>query len=57
MPYSSDSVVSVRSEIPIWAQKEAVCIRGYDLDHMQILREAEPVGEFLRILDEVSAGR
>ena len=54
MPSSSDSVVPVESELPMWAQRQAVRIWGFDLDHMKILTEDEPVTILLGILDRTA---
>lgn len=54
---SHDTVVSVMSQIPLWAQEEAVRIRGYDEDHESVLAAEGPVTELARILDEVTRSR
>jgi pimeloyl-ACP methyl ester carboxylesterase len=51
---SHDTVVSVMSQIPLWAQEEAVRIRGYDQDHEGVLVAPQVVTELNRILDEVT---
>ncbi len=57
MPSSHDSVVELVSQIPEWAQEEAVLVRGFDNDHMTILTDEAPVKKYLEILDAVAAGR
>lgn len=52
---SHDSVVSVMSQIPLWAQEEAVRIRGYDEDHESVLVSADATAELNRILAEVTS--
>ncbi len=54
MLYSHDTVVSVASQLPIWAQRQARRIYGFDLDHAGILTDEEAVSTYLRILDEVA---
>ena len=54
MAGSHDTVVSVMSQIPLWAQDEAVRIRGYDEDHESVLVAEETTAELNRILDEVT---
>lgn len=56
-PMSSDSVVPVESQLPLWAQKDAVRTWGFDTEHMAILSEDAPVGVFLDILSRTAAGR
>jgi pimeloyl-ACP methyl ester carboxylesterase len=51
---SHDTVVSVMSQIPLWAQEEAVRIRGYDENHESVLVAPQVVTELNRILDEVT---
>jgi pimeloyl-ACP methyl ester carboxylesterase len=50
MPWSSDSVVPVAAQIPLWAQRDAVRIWGFDTDHMEIVTLEEPVGVVMDIL-------
>jgi pimeloyl-ACP methyl ester carboxylesterase len=57
LPMSSDSVVPVESQLPLWAQREAVRAWGFDCDHMGVLTEDGPVSVFLEILDRVTAGK
>jgi pimeloyl-ACP methyl ester carboxylesterase len=52
MPSSSDSTVPVGAQLPMWAQRDAVRMWGFDSDHMQILAQEEPVTVFLDILDK-----
>ena len=49
---SHDTVVAVASQLPLWAQQKATMVRGFDLDHMEILTHPVPVQEFLSILAE-----
>jgi len=57
MDGSHDTVVSVKSQLPLWAQEEAVRIRGYDEDHESVLVAGETAAELNRILEEVSVAR
>jgi pimeloyl-ACP methyl ester carboxylesterase len=57
LPMSSDSVVPVESQLPMWAQRDAVRSWGFDCEHMGILTEDAPVTTFLDILSRTSAGR
>jgi pimeloyl-ACP methyl ester carboxylesterase len=52
---SSDSVVPVDSQLPMWAQRDADRMWGFDTDHMDILAEPEPVSTVLAILDRHAA--
>ena len=52
MPSSSDSTVPVGAQLPMWAQRDAARMWGFDSDHMQILAQEEPVTVFLDILDK-----
>jgi pimeloyl-ACP methyl ester carboxylesterase len=52
IPYSSDSVVTLQSQIPLWAQREAVEMRGFDADHMEILQNEDAVKTVLRALGD-----
>ena len=54
MTYSHDSVVSVSSQLARWAQATAVRIYGYDLDHVEILADAEVLEQYSAILDQAS---
>ena len=56
-PMSSDSVVPVESQLPMWAQRDAVRTWGFDSEHMGILTEEAPVMTALDILNRVAAGR
>lgn len=51
MPYSSDSVVSVSSQLAPFAQDEAVRLFGYDLDHETILSGDDVIERYASILD------
>jgi len=53
MNYSSDSVVSLRSQLAFYAQEEAVRTWGYDLAHVPILNNPEPFAKYTEILDQV----
>ncbi len=55
MPYSSDSVVSVGSQLAPFAQEEAVRIFGYDLDHEEILADETVLDRYGSILDRRAA--
>ncbi|MCD4750409.1 MAG: alpha/beta hydrolase [Thermoanaerobaculales bacterium] len=61
MPYSSDSVVSVRSQLAPFAQEEAVDLFGYDLGHEEILSSQDVIDRYTLILDrrtdELGVGR
>ena len=54
MPSSSDSVVPVESELPMWAQRQAIRIWGFDEDHMKILTDDEAVAILLGILERTA---
>jgi pimeloyl-ACP methyl ester carboxylesterase len=54
MPWSSDSVVTVESQLPLWAQRDAARIWGFDADHMQIVSDDGPVGVLMEILDRTA---
>lgn len=54
MNESHDTVVSVASQLPRWAQEEAARLRGFDEDHVSILAAEEAADELNRILDEVA---
>ncbi len=54
MPSSSDSVVPVESELPMWAQRQAVRMWGFNDDHMDILKDDEPVSILLDILNKTA---
>jgi len=51
MPYSNDSVVSLRSQLAPFAQNEAKRIYGYDLGHVPILSSEEAIERYKSILD------
>ena len=55
MPYSSDSVVSVGSQLAPFAQEEAVRIFGYDLDHEEILADETVLNRYESFLDRRAA--
>ncbi len=55
MPYSSDSVVSVSSQLAPFAQKQAVRLFGYDLDHEEILADEAVLERYMEILDRRAA--
>ncbi len=55
MPYSSDSVVSVKSQLASFAQEEAIRIFGYDLDHEKILVNEAVLNRYVSILDHRAA--
>jgi pimeloyl-ACP methyl ester carboxylesterase len=57
LPMSSDSVVPVESQLPLWAQRDAVRTWGFDCEHMGILTEDAPLATFLSILNRVASGR
>ena len=57
LPMSSDSVVPVESQLPLWAQRDAVRTWGFDCEHMGILAEDAPLAAFLDILNRVAAGQ
>jgi pimeloyl-ACP methyl ester carboxylesterase len=57
LPMSSDSVVPVESQLPMWAQRDAIRSWGFDCEHMGILTEDAPVTTFLDILSRTAAGR
>lgn len=50
MPASHDGTVAVHSQVPLWAQRQAAGIWGFDEGHMGILSEPEPVSVFREIL-------
>ena len=50
MLYSHDTVVSLDSQLPLWAQEQATRLHGFNLDHMTILgavASLERYGELL----------
>ncbi len=55
MPYSSDSVVSLRSQLARFAQDEAVHTYGYDLKHVPILSDEAVIERYESILEERAA--
>jgi pimeloyl-ACP methyl ester carboxylesterase len=57
LPMSSDSVVPVEGQLPLWAQRDAVRTWGFDCEHMGILTEDAPLATFLNILNRVAAGQ
>jgi pimeloyl-ACP methyl ester carboxylesterase len=57
LPKSSDSVVPVESQLPLWAQRDAVRTWGFDCEHVWILTEEAPVTTVLDILKRVTAGQ
>ena len=57
LPMSSDSVVPVESQLPLWAQHDAIRTWGFDCEHMGILTEDAPLATFLDILNRVTAGQ
>ena len=57
LPMSSDSVVPVESQLPLWAQRDAVRTWGFDCEHMGILTEDAPLATFRSILSRVTAGQ
>jgi pimeloyl-ACP methyl ester carboxylesterase len=57
LPMSSDSVVPVESQLPLWAQRDAVRSWGFDCEHMGILTEDAPLATFLNVLNRVAAGQ
>jgi len=52
MQASSDSVVPVESQLPLWAQRDADRMWGFDTDHMEILVEGGPISTVLAILKD-----
>ena len=54
MPMSSDSVVSMKSQLPWWAQQQAREMFGFDDDHMEILTDEVAIATFRRILAEAT---
>ena len=52
MPYSSDSVVALRSQLAPFAQDEAERMFGYDLGHVPILSDEAVIKRYESILEE-----
>ena len=55
MPYSSDSVVSLRSQLAHFAQDEAARTFGYDLKHVPILSDEKVIERYESILEDRAA--
>jgi hypothetical protein len=49
--FSNDGAISVASQLRSEAQLEAVTQRGYDLNHGDILRAPEVLGQINSLLD------
>jgi pimeloyl-ACP methyl ester carboxylesterase len=48
---NNDGVISVSSELPIWAQDDATRIFGYDVGHTDVLTDPSSIRKFESILD------
>ncbi len=57
MGEANDGVVTVASELALYAQEGAVRAWGYDLDHMGILSDPAPLARYAAILAAVPGGR
>ncbi|MEM1249236.1 MAG: alpha/beta fold hydrolase [Acidobacteriota bacterium] len=54
MPASHDAVIEVRSQLPLWAQEKAILVRGFDLDHAEILEAPELIGALAEVLEDTA---